>query len=77
MGVHVLISGVEQPLFGYFTSTFRSLLTDTRPSRPPGRTASLCRTETKPSKFRPVHVLQNTLNCLRFTRGGHWRRGVT
>lgn len=43
MGVHVVISGVEQPLFGSLTSTFRSL-TDKHPSRPPGRTASLCRT---------------------------------
>lgn len=33
--------------------------------------------ENQPSKFRPSHGLRDTLNCLRFTRGGHWRRGVT
>ncbi|MEQ2270409.1 hypothetical protein XENORESO_001343 [Xenotaenia resolanae] len=75
MGVHVLTSGVEQPLFGHLTFPFRPPLTDRRPSRPPGRTASPCVTEIRPSNFR--RSLGNTLSCLRFTRGGHWRRGVT
>ncbi|KAI9526899.1 hypothetical protein NQZ68_035172 [Dissostichus eleginoides] len=128
MGVHVVISGVEQPLFGYLTSTFRLLLSDRhlhdhqgahhpyvgqgekldRGKRwgcvaPPGKRGyngrrsaiqdraaaevtalqldlwarGLGEDEIQPSKFRPSHGLQDTLNCLRFTRGGHWRRGVT
>lgn len=44
MGLRVAISRVGQTLSGYFTSTFRSLLTDTHLSRPPGLAQSLCRT---------------------------------
>lgn len=44
MGVHTLISGVEQQVFGSFSFSFRSLLTITHTLRPQGRTASLCKT---------------------------------
>lgn len=44
MGVHVLISGVEQPHFSSLASTFRPVLTDRRCPRPPGRAATSCRT---------------------------------